>query len=559
MNSLSTRALSLATVLLGSLIFVPSSLGQVPPFEVTEIMYNPRAGEPEWEWIEIRNTGVVDVDLDGYHVEGLGDPAEPTFTPNIVSDLGGGVTQNTMVPGGGLAILFSNDLGNDDTRFRAAWPNIPVSVPVIAVDFFPELTNSPGPETIGFWSSTASFAMDIGPDPDTSDNEIAQFTNAAVTVTYDDASPWPSDDGNASIQWNGGGSDPTDGANWSLSVVGVNSAEMSTQSSTSGTLLNDSADFANPGVVPAGTASSGILFTEVMYDSAVSNDVPWEWVEILNNTGAELDLTDYVFDDNDGTDLAEANIDSGTVTDGGVAILYNADQLTEQNMIDAWGNLNFIAVTDFPALANGGDDIGLWADFALDYQTEPDPEGSPTRAIANAAASLAYTDDAPFEDSDNAGSIYLTDLDGTNANGLAADGNLWVLSGGDNDPAAEGFSFNASEAFGSMPDNTGMDVGSPGFFTDVASTLVGDYNGNGMIDAGDYTVWRDAFGDGTNPAPLAFGDGTPGSTTVGDYTAWRDAFLANNGLASLATTTPEPTAAVLVALGLLLAPAARRR
>lgn len=84
-------------------------------------------------------------------------------------------------------------------------------------------------------------------------------------------------------------------------------------------------------------------------------------------------------------------------------------------------------------------------------------------------------------------------------------------------------------------------------------TLTGDYNGDGMVNIADYTVWRDTLGSTTNLA--ANGDNTGASQGVID-TADYDVWKANFG-ASLATATsgvvaaslvPEPSACLLVAL-----------
>lgn len=519
--------------------------------EVTELMFDPASDEDDWEWIEIRNTGESDIDLDGYHVEGFGDFARATFSPNISSTTTAG-PQNTVVPAGGLAILFNGfDAGYDGVRFAEAWPNIPASVPTIAVDFWPSLTNSPGPETIGFWSDSVSYGLDI----DEVEEEIFQFTNAAFTVTYDDSGDWPGSDDSASIQWNGGGSDPTNGANWSLSVDGVNDASTSTATFfDEAGFLNSDLDFGSPGTVPAGPASTGLLITEVMYNPN-SSDASWEWVEVLNNTGSTIDMAGYVFDDDDNDDVLAANIAAGTIADGEVAVLYNGDELTQQNMEDAWGTgINFIAVTEFTALTNGGDTIGIWSSLT-DYQTET--MTGQGRTVDNAVASLTYdNNEFDWPDDDGSASIYLTDLDGTNANGTMADGLLWDLAG---EFLTDTISFNAFAVplEGAQPDNSGSDVGSPGFFTDVATILVGDYNGDSIIDAADYTVWRDAYGDGTSPAALAFGDDTPG-TTIDDYTAWKNAYLAS-GSAALTSATPEPSSLLLLVFSLAGVVAGRRR
>jgi hypothetical protein len=82
----------------------------------------------------------------------------------------------------------------------------------------------------------------------------------------------------------------------------------------------------------------------------------------------------------------------------------------------------------------------------------------------------------------------------------------------------------------------------------------GDYNGNGVVDAADYTVWRDSFGQ--NGAGLA-ADGN-GDNTVNqlDHTYWRTRFGNTSGSGSLAVTgasVPEPATALTVAIACLAA------
>ena len=47
--------------------------------------------------------------------------------------------------------------------------------------------------------------------------------------------------------------------------------------------------------------------------------------------------------------------------------------------------------------------------------------------------------------------------------------------------------------------------------------MLGDYNGNGTVDAADYVLWRD------NPATLS-NDSTPASVGPEDYTYWKSRF-----------------------------------
>jgi hypothetical protein len=83
--------------------------------------------------------------------------------------------------------------------------------------------------------------------------------------------------------------------------------------------------------------------------------------------------------------------------------------------------------------------------------------------------------------------------------------------------------------------------------TDVMMGLAGDYNNNGVVDAADYTVWRDHLGDLDETAINDNGDG--GGITMSDYTYWKDNFGntlqgSGQGNAQLASV-PEPASAAL--------------
>ena len=86
----------------------------------------------------------------------------------------------------------------------------------------------------------------------------------------------------------------------------------------------------------------------------------------------------------------------------------------------------------------------------------------------------------------------------------------------------------------------------------------GDYNGNHVVDAADYTVWRDTLGrSGTGLA--ADGNGN-GMIDAGDYGVWKTNFGnhagsgAGGGARSLsATAVPEPSTAALLVIGCVVA------
>ena len=81
--------------------------------------------------------------------------------------------------------------------------------------------------------------------------------------------------------------------------------------------------------------------------------------------------------------------------------------------------------------------------------------------------------------------------------------------------------------------------------------LAGDYNGNGVLDAADYTIWQEALGGMT-----LLNDPTPGTVDASDYAYWKANFGATAGSGTSASTNiPEPSSLLLTAfwlLGLLL-------
>ncbi|MGL4513006.1 MAG: Calx-beta domain-containing protein [Lacipirellulaceae bacterium] len=89
-------------------------------------------------------------------------------------------------------------------------------------------------------------------------------------------------------------------------------------------------------------------------------------------------------------------------------------------------------------------------------------------------------------------------------------------------------------------------------FTVAATTLVGDYNGDGFVNAGDYTVWRDSLGSTTNLA--ANGDNTGASAGVidqADYAAWVANYGASAPATALAVLVEEEPASAPLSVALV--------
>jgi hypothetical protein len=90
------------------------------------------------------------------------------------------------------------------------------------------------------------------------------------------------------------------------------------------------------------------------------------------------------------------------------------------------------------------------------------------------------------------------------------------------------------------PNNAALGIGTVGFQSLV---LTGDYNDNGVVDAADYTVWRDGLG---------------ARFTQADYDVWKANFGTNvyggsGAASSAASAVPEPSSVVLLLSALVTA------
>ena len=366
-----------------------------------------------------------------------------------------------------------------------------------------------------------------------------------VSVNYDVSAPWPSSSNGISVPYSGTG-DIADGSNWAQSQAGAGGATTSSTVQVQDS-INSTDDVGSPGSQSpfSGTATSGLLITEIMYNPRSSSDNDFEWGEVFNNTGSSIDFaaTPHFLDDKSDSSLTGGNIASGSVADGATAVLFSDSVLTAQNMQDIWGaTTNFIPVSEWSALNNSGDTFGIWASQA-DYNADADAGDG--RTVDSAVAAVTYDDDdtvsPAWPKDDGSGSIWLTDL--------ALDPNQadsWFLSSAGD---GSGISANANAIGGFIDIHPGGDVGSPGTFGAQIAGVPGDYNEDDKVDAADYTSWRDNLGKNIT-LPNEDPGTTPGVVTQEDYLFWKAQFAAAAAGGGFSAAVPEPATGLLSWLAL---------
>ncbi|MCA9262130.1 MAG: hypothetical protein KDA61_23090, partial [Planctomycetales bacterium] len=370
----------------------------------------------------------------------------------------------------------------------------------------------------------------------------------------------------ASLQWNGG-DDYHNAEQWSVASpddVGV---------VTSLPFFATGATLGSPGVTPQGTADLGVWITEVMYNPADSEPA-WEWVEVLNNSGEDIDFaaTPFVFDDNSSAALAGPNISSGGIEQGKAAVLYNS-VLTPAQVRAAWDptgtrDVNFVPVDDFSPLNNTGDSIGLWASY--DAYIGETVTGV-NRTMENATATLKYASGASltsgtWPQSNNAASIELIALGDDPQRGES-----WKLN-----EVGDGDAFYVSSTVAIY---AGGDVGSPGQLPFIVTSPPGDFDDDGDVDSDDLAEfarrfggvrggslgdWESTFGDGGADgasflaAQRGFGSASGGESLSGaDFLTWQRLVEFSPSL-TLGAAVPEPAAALLGLLAWTVSVGARR-
>ncbi|MGI9458237.1 MAG: DUF7453 family protein [Aeoliella sp.] len=80
------------------------------------------------------------------------------------------------------------------------------------------------------------------------------------------------------------------------------------------------------------------------------------------------------------------------------------------------------------------------------------------------------------------------------------------------------------------------------------SMLAGDFNGDGIVDSKDYTVWRNNLGAGDESTLMGNGDDMNG-VDIGDYNLWVSQFGMTSSSVLRSADVPEPSGFILLLIG----------
>ncbi|MGP1272553.1 MAG: lamin tail domain-containing protein [Phycisphaerales bacterium] len=506
---------------------------------ITEIMFNPSGTEREW--IELYNTGSSTVDISGWFFRDLDQPvfdgAEPPFdgdpsTPEI---------DPVLLGPGEVAVIGGRTLAD----WEAGWG--PVSG-YTYVESSLSLANN-----ADLVNEVRSLIAPVvtGTDPVTGEDIIAEIRVDVANYqgTTSNGVPqagWPGDDGRGSFFLLGAGASRADNntaSNWRLSIRSVDGAR-----SPNAAGGFDGRDAGSPGVFNTGAPVrplGQVIISEIHF--ATNSDFPGlpfpdetlgidEWIEIVNVSGAPIDVSNWTLEDEDG---ATTGFPAGSVLQPGEAAIVIANDFPVENptpvseFYSAWecgyqifyvenwynGGLSRLGDTGEAGSASNpstGREILTLRDTADNVQdvVNYDDDGFIWPLVSNGL---------PFN---TAFSIYLFRT--SNLNELDNDNGLnWATSlvGFDGAISNNLTTVYNAPAFGSPGFVDGLTTGfnpSNCISSDPSLPLCADTNRNGIVEPGDFTAWVAAYNQGDLIADLNFN----GVVEPGDFTAWVAAYNA---------------------------------
>jgi hypothetical protein len=171
------------------------------------------------------------------------------------------------------------------------------------------------------------------------------------------------------------------------------------------------------------------------------------------------------------------------------------------------------------------DDLDQSGEWEPRHGNDPKREGVggvPYRVYSSATGSQVGSDSTTF---DNGAFSFLADNGTYDLQFLLGEDDYWIRD---------------VSLSGSNLDLGDLDINA------TVTQLAGDFNGDGMVNLADYTLWRDNLGADTEAALNGNGNGS-GGVDNGDYAIWRDHFvMADLGSTQAASQIPEPGTAVLL-------------
>ena len=319
---------------------------------------------------------------------------------------------------------------------------------------------------------------------------------------------------------------------------------------------SDALDINNSGVA-TGTASSGSSLTADNIDAYTGSSSP---VTDFDGDITPLTKNDFGRAINDlGTvagrnELNKATLFNGpaeTILTAGTSIaadtseamdLNELGQAVVQNLTTQRAYRYDPTASDLLMIPSLGPDVGGFRTFGKAINESGDVVGWGDRNSGLSGQGRGFL----YSDADEATYI-LEDhviLQGSDTVGLADWGNLGTAWGvndsglivGQGDRRFDGATFPTQRAYLLIP----------------FDGLAGDYNEDGIVNAADYTVWRDNLGAEAGSLP---NDAVGGVIGQEHYDSWRENF--GSSASSSATSVPEPTSGMMAFAAALLSLAAR--